>query len=66
MSADWVISAATGSTKFSKADTNLYVPLSTQGNAKLLQELNQTLKRTINWNKYQPKVTTQTQNKYLG
>ena len=45
MSADWVISAATGSTKFAKADTNLYVPLSTQGNAKLLQELKSDFKK---------------------
>ena len=45
LSADWVISAATGSTKFSKADTNLYVPLSTQGNAKLLQELKSDFKK---------------------
>ena len=36
--------------------TKLYVPLvtlSTQDNAKLLQQLKSECKRTINWNKYQ-------------
>ena len=39
-------------------DTKLYVPvvtLSTQDNAKLLEQLKSGFKRTINWNKYQSK-----------
>ena len=41
-------------------DTKLYVPvvnLSTQDNAKLLEQLKSGFKRTINWNKYESKVT---------
>ena len=41
------------------------VTLSTQDNAKLLKELKLGFKRTINWNKYEPKVTVQEQNRYL-
>ena len=41
------------------------VTLSTQGNAKLLQQLKLGLKRTINWNKYQSRVTIQERNRYL-
>ena len=51
-----VISSATGETKFKITETKLYVPvvtLSTQDNAKLLQQLKSGFKRTINWNKYQ-------------
>ena len=50
------------------AGTTFYVPgvtLSTQGNAKLLQQLKSGLKRTINWNKDQSKVTIQERNRYL-
>ena len=42
--------------------TKLYVPvvpLSTQDNAKLLKQLKSGFKRSINWNKYQSKVTIQ-------
>ena len=49
-------------------DRKLYVPvvtLSTQDNAKLLQQLISAFKRTISWNKYQSKVTVQEQNRYL-
>ena len=56
-----VISCATGETKFKIIETKLYVPvvtLSTQDNAKLLQQLNSDLKRTINWNKYQSSIKT--------
>ena len=59
-SEDCVISSATGATKFKITDTKLYVPvvtLSNQDNAKLLQQLKSGFKRTINWNKYQPKVS---------
>ena len=41
------------------------VTLSTQDNAKLLQQLKSGFKRTINWNKYQIKVSTEKQNQYL-
>ena len=63
-----VISSATGQTKFKITETKLYVPvvtLSTQDNAKLLQQLKSGFKRTINWNKYQSKVSTEPQNQYL-
>ena len=45
-------------TTFTITDTKLYVPvvtLSTQDNAKLLEQLKSGFKRTINWNKYQSK-----------
>ena len=67
-SEDCVISSATGETKLKIADIKLYVPvvaLSTQDNAKLLQQLKSGFKRTINWNKYQTKVSTERVNKYL-
>ena len=67
-SKDCVISSANGETKFSIIETKLYVPvvtLSTQDNAKLLQQLKSGFKRTINWNKYQSKVSTEPQNQYL-
>ena len=63
-----VISSATGATKFKITDTKFYVPvvtLSTQDNAKLLQQLKSGFKRTINWNNYQTKVSTERQNQYL-
>ena len=53
---------------FTITDTKLYIPavtLSTQGNAKLLQQLKSGFKRTINWNKYQSKVIIQAPNSYL-
>ena len=53
---------------FTITDTKLYVPvvpLSTQDNAKLLEQLKSGFKRTINWNKYEPKVTVEKQNQYL-
>ena len=46
----------------------MYVPVvtfSSKDNAKLLEQLKPGLKRTINWNKYDPKVTTQASNPYL-
>ena len=39
--------------------------LSTQDNAKLLEKLKFASKRTINWNKYQPKVSLERQNQDL-
>ena len=53
---------------FIVTDTKLYVPvvtLSFQDNAKLLEQLKSGFKRTINWNKYEPKVTVEQQNQYL-
>ena len=55
-------------TTFSITDKKLYVPvvtLSTQDNAKLLEQLKSGFKRTINWNKYQPKVSADGINQYL-
>ena len=49
-------------------DTKIYVPVltvSTQDNAKLLEQLRSGFKRTINWNKYQPKISTERQNQYF-
>ena len=50
-----VIINSAGAGTFKVADTKLYVPvvaLSTQDNAKLLQQLNSGFKRTVNWNKF--------------
>ena len=47
--------------KFAINDTN--VTLSIQDNTKLLQQSKQGFKRTINWNKYQSKVSRQKQNR---
>ena len=76
-----VIFSAAGKTKFKITYTKLYVPvvtLSTQHNAKLLEQLKSGLKGTINffyicdgffytinWNKHQPKVSVQAPNPYL-
>ena len=67
-SEDCAISSATGETKLKITDIKLYVPvvtLSTQDNAKLLQQLKSGFKRTINWNKYQAKVSTEGENQFL-
>ena len=63
-----VLSNDTKATTSAVTDTKLYAPvvtLSTQDNAKLLQPLKSGFKRTINWNKYQSKVTLQVPNPYL-
>ena len=63
-----VISSSTGETKFKITDTKLYVPvvtLSTQDNAKLLQQLKSGFKRKINWDKYQSNPKTYAKNRYL-
>ena len=55
-SKDCVITNSTGAGKFEINDIKLYVSvvtLSTQDNAKLLQQLKSGFKRTINGNKYQ-------------
>ena len=54
-----VISSSAEETKFTIIDAKSNVPvvtLSTQDNAKLLEQL-KSGKRTINWNKYQSKVS---------
>ena len=54
-------------TKFTITDTKFYVPvvtLLTQDNARLFQQLKSGFRRTINWNKYQSKVTIQAPNPY--
>ena len=53
---------------FTITDMELYVPvvtLSTQDNTKLFEQLKSGFKRTINWNRYEPKVTVQEQKRYL-
>ena len=62
MSEDCVISSATRDTKFKITHTKLHVAvvtLSTHDNAKLLEQLKTGFKRTINWNRYPSKVSTQ-------
>ena len=57
-SEDCVITDSTGEGKFAITETKLYVSvvtLSTQDNAKLLQQFKSGFKRTINWNKYELK-----------
>ena len=64
-----VVNNFTCTGRFAMNDTKLYVPvvtLSTQDNAKLLQQLKSGFKRTINWNKYQSDPKTYTQNQYLN
>ena len=53
---------------FTITDTKLYVPVATlliQDNARLLEQLKSGFKRTINWNRYEPKVKAERQNQYL-
>ena len=53
---------------FTITDTKLFVSvviLSTQDNPKLLEQLKSGFKKTINWNKYHPKITEEQQNRYL-
>ena len=64
-----VITNSTGEGRFKITDTKFYVPvvtLSTQDNAKLLQQLKSGFKRTINWNKYESNIKTFAQNRYLN
>ena len=60
-SKDCVINNSTGEGKCKITETILYLPLvtlSTQDNAKLLQQLKSGFKRTISWNKYQSSIKT--------
>ena len=66
-SGNCVISFTTRETKFNITDIKHYVlvvTLSIQDNGKLLQQLISGFKRTVNWSKYQTKVSTQGQNQY--
>ena len=68
-SKDFVITNSVGEGKYGITETKLYVPvvtLSTQDNAKLLQQLKSGFKRTINWNKYESSVKTFAKNRYLN
>ena len=68
-SRDCVITYSTGEGKFKITEPKVYVPvvtLSTQDNAKLLQQLKSGFKRIINWNKYESSVKTLAQNRYLN
>ena len=68
-SRDCVITNSTGAGKFKTTERKLYVPvvaLSTQVNAKLLQQLKFGFKRTINWNKHKSNRKTFAQNRYLN
>ena len=68
-SKDCVITNSTGAGKFEITETKLYVPvvtLSTQGNAKLLQQLKPRFNRTMNWNKYDSSVKAFAKNRYLN
>ena len=68
-SKDCVITNSTGEGKVQITEIKLYVPvvtLSTQDNAKLLQQLKSGFKRTINCNKYGSSVKAFAQNRYLN
>ena len=68
-SRDCIITNSTGTRKFAITETKLYVPvvtLSTQDNAKLLQQLKSGFNRTINWNKHESNIKTFPQNRYLN
>ena len=68
-SKDCVITSSDGEGKFSITETKLYflvVTLSTQDNAKLLQQLKSGFKRTIYWNKYKSSLKTFAKNRYLN
>ena len=70
-SKNWVIvntDVADQGATFSINDTGLYilvVTLSTQDNAKLLEQLKSGFKRAINWNKYQSQISTEKPNQCL-
>ena len=68
-SKDCFISSATGEAKSKITETKPYVPivtLSTQDNAKLLQQLKSGFRRTISWNKCQSSIKTYAQKRYLN
>ena len=64
-----VITNSTGAGRFAITDTKLYVPvvtLSTQYNAKLLQQLKSRFNRTISRNKCQSSIKPFAENRYLN
>ena len=64
-----IITNSNGNAEFKISDTKLYVPvvtLSSQENAKLLQQLKSGFKRVINWNKYLSKPELLAQNPNLN
>ena len=64
-----VITNSTDKGRFAITDATLYitiVTLSTPDNTKLLQQLQPSFKRTIDWNKYQSDPQTYAQNQYLN
>ena len=66
---DYVVTKSTSSGEFKITETKnqvSVVTLSTQDNAKLLQQLKPGFKRTINWNKYQSSIKAYPQNRYLN
>ena len=68
-SKDFVITNSKREAKFAITETKFYVSvvtLSTQDNAKLLQQLASGFKRIINWNKYESIPKTYAQNRYLN
>ena len=68
-SKDCVITNSRGKGKFAVTEAEIYVPvvtLSTQDNAKLLQQLKSVFKRAINWNQYKSSIKTFAQNRYLN
>ena len=63
------INNSRGAGRFAITETKFYasvVTLSTQDNAKLLQQLKSGFKGTINWNKYQSGPKIYPQNQYLN
>ena len=61
--------AANQALKFRITDSKIYVPvvtLSTQKSIKLLKQLGSGFKRTVNWNKYHFKKSSQAKNRYLN
>ena len=64
-----VITNSTGAGNFEITETKLYVPvvtLSTQDNAKLLQQLKPRFNRTMSWKKYDSSVKAFANNRYLN
>ena len=64
-----VVSSATGKTKLAITYLKLYVldvTLSTEDNIKLFKQLESGFTRTINWNKYQSKLTEKTQDRFFN
>ena len=68
-SSSCVITNSTGARAFAITDINIYVPevtLSTQDDAKLLQQLKSGFKRVVDWNKYLSKPELLAQNPNLN